>query len=631
MGKCCEHEENEENIIIDILGIVVFIVAMIIKNKTICEILFYLSYILLGYNILISAVKKIFSKDIFDENFLMSIATLGAMLIHEHTEAIAVLVLYKIGEFLQDKATDNTKNKIKEAAKLKIDTANLIENGKVVVVSPKNLKVGDIILVKTGQKVPVDAVLLDDKASFDTSSLTGEIRPQENIAGDKILSSSVNISSAVKLKVDSKYEDSTVSKIIEMIEEATSKKSKVEKFITKFSKIYTPIVVLFAILIVILLPLIFNVEIKDAVYRALNFLVISCPCALVISVPLSFFVGIGISSKSHILVKGTNYLDILSNLNTIIFDKTGTITDGKFNVDKVVILNDKYEEEEFCSICANVEALSNHFIAKTISNYYEQKYNKGVDTTKITSHNEISGKGINAVIDGKNVSLGNYKLVEDIVSDNLEIQENGTIIFVVIDNELAGYIILKDNVKSGCKNIAQNLKKLGVKKVCMLTGDRESFANSINEEIKFDEVKSDLLPQDKALYIENLKKNGVGSVAFVGDGINDGVALSTSDVGISMANSSDLAIDSADIVLLNNNPNVICDAIKIAKYTTKIAKQNILFILIIKIVFLLLSALGMLNMWIAVFGDVGVTLICILNSLRIYRIKSYLKEENVEK
>lgn len=622
MDNCCNHKhDNKEHssILFDIIGILLFCVAIFLKNEIVSEILYYLGYLFIGYKILINAIKKVFTKDIFDENFLMAIATLGAMLIHEHIEAVAVLLLYKIGEFLQDKATDNTKEKIKEATKLKISSANLILNEEIKVVSPEKLKQGDIILVKTGEKVPVDAILLDSEATLDTSSITGEAEPQKINKNDKVISSSVNIGPAIRLKVEKLYENSTVTKIIEMIENATSKKSKVEKFITKFSKIYTPIVVLLAIAILILLPTVFNVSFKAAIYRALNFLVISCPCALVISVPLSFFVGIGICSKKHILIKGTNYIDVLGNLDTVIFDKTGTITDGKFSVNKMVLLDNSYDEEMLTFYCAAVESMSNHFIAKAIVLYYTDKYNKKIDTTKIVSHKEISGKGIIAKIEDKNIILGNSKLLSEYKIPHKKIKEDGTVIFIAINNTVVGYLILKDNIKSDCENIVRDLKSLGIKKVCMLTGDREQFTKEINSKMNFDEIKAELLPQDKAEYIENLKNKNKINIAFIGDGINDGVALSTADVGISMANSSDLAIEASDVIFLNNNPNVLKDAIKMSRYTTYIAKQNIIFILIIKILFLIFSTFGALNMWVAVFGDVGVTLICILNSLRIYK------------
>lgn len=624
MDNCCEHcHENEKNknIILDILGLICFVAAIFIKFEIISEILYYLGYFLIGYKILFNAIKKIFTKDIFDENLLMSIATFGAMLIHEHIEAIAVLLLYKIGEFLQDKAADNTKDKIREITKLKIVSANLIDGESLQIVNPENLKIGDTIVVKTGEKVPVDARVLEDRAVFDISSLTGESKPQEVKYNDKVISSSINIGPAVKLKVENLYKDSTVSKIIEMIENATSKKSKVEKFITKFSKIYTPIVVLLAICIVVVLPNIFDISFSDALYRALNFLVISCPCALVISVPLSFFVGIGIFSKNHILIKGTNYIDLLSNLDTVIFDKTGTITDGKFDVNSVIVLNDKYNEEKLVEYCAMIESLSTHFIAKTIVKYYEEKYNKKINNSKVKSHKEISGKGIIANVDEMNFFIGNNKLLDDNNIKYNDIFEDGSIIYIAIDNKVIGYLILKDNIKAGCENIVSSLKKIGVKKVCMLTGDRKKYTDTINSKLKFDQVESELLPQDKAKYIEKLKNENLGNIAFIGDGINDAVALSTADVGISMANSSDLAIESADIILLNNNPCIMTDAIKMAKYTTFIAKQNIMFILIVKVLFLVFSTFGILSMWLAVFGDMGVTLICILNSLRIYKYK----------
>lgn len=624
MVSCCDHNhegEENKNIILEILGILCFVTALFFKGKIVADILYYLSYFLIGYKILFNAIKKIFTKDIFDENFLMSIATIGAMLIHEYVEAISVLLLYKVGEYLQDKASDNTKRKIKEETNLKVLSANLIKGETIKTVKPENLKIGDIILVRTGESIPVDAILIDDEATIDNSGLTGESKPQIAKLNDKILSSSVNIGKSIKLRVDSIYKDSTVSKIIEMIENATLKKSKVERFITKFSKIYTPIIVVFAIVIIVVLPIVFNISFLDALYRALNFLVISCPCALVISVPLSFFVGIGLFSKNHILIKGTNYIDILANLNTVIFDKTGTITDGNFKVNNIVILDNKYSEKELLRYLAMIESLSTHFIAKTIVKYYEEKYNKKIENLEIKSHEEIPGKGIIANVENINFIIGNNRLLNDndIKYENIDEREN--ILFIAINKNIAGYVILADNIKNGCENIVLNLKKCGIKKVCMLTGDRKIYTDTINSKLKFDEVKSELLPQDKAIYIENLKKQKLGNIAFIGDGINDSVALSMADIGIAMSNSSDIAIKSADVILLNNNPNILEKAVKMAKYTTFIAKQNIILILIIKVVLLILSTIGMMSMWIAIFGDVGVTLICILNSFRIYGYK----------
>ena len=620
------HSNEEENekldikiIILDIVGIILFLCAHFIPNlnNTVKIVLYIISYGIIGIEIFGKAVKHLFKKDMFDENLLMTIATIGALCIGEYIEGIVVLLLYKIGEFLQDLAVDKSKDKIKEAIDIRAKHANLIIDGKIQEVDPSNLKIGDIVVVKTGEKIPTDGIVYKGKTNLDTSSLTGESIPQNVKKDDEVLSGMINLEDTIEVKVTKEFENSAASQILELIENAKDKKSKTENFITKFSKIYTPIVILIAILIVILFPLIFNIKFVDSLNRALIFLVVSCPCALVISVPLGFFVGMGNCSKHGILVKGSNNLDVLSNVDTIAFDKTGTLTEGVFKITKINNQSN-LTDDEMLEYIALSEIMSNHYIAKSIIDSVEKKLEK----ERIKSHSEISGRGIKANIDGKDVLVGNKKLMNE---NNIEIIENnniGTIVYLAIDKKFVGSIVLSDSLKKNVDKLNYNLKKkLKIKNTILLTGDKKEISEEVTKELGFDAVYSDLLPQNKVEIVDNLKKNTKGKVAFVGDGINDSPVLASADIGISMGKGSDIAIDSSDIVLMTDEPSKIIQVLKIAKKTKMVVIQNISFALTIKLLVLVLSAIGISSMWEAIFADVGVSLIAIANSIRIFKVK----------
>lgn len=609
-----EHEHEEEglstiNKILLVIGIVITIVAFFLSSKfEIAKYLFMVAYILIGYDIILKAIKHLFGKDMFDENLIMTIATVGAIIIGEYTEGIAVLVLYKIGELLQDKAVDSSKDKIQKVLDLKVNETTL-KDGKVV--HTDDVKVGDIILVKTGDKVPLDCVLQDENAQIDMSALNGESMYVDMKKGQEILAGSINVGNAVYLEVIREEKDSAVSKIIELVNNASKNKSKTEKYISKFCKIYTPVVILIAVL----LPFVLDVEIKDAIYRALNFLVISCPCALVISIPLGFFVGMGASSKRGILAKGTVYLDKLANIDSVYLDKTGTLTDGKFKVDNIKSVSD-YTMTQILEYVAVAESKSNHVIATSIL----EKYGADIDEKRITSHEEISGYGIKATIDGKEIICGNFKLLNN---NNIEVEKEetrGAIVYLAVDGKYKGYITLADATKEGAKTLVKELHKRGVKEVVMLTGDRKVAAQKVANEVGVDNVYYELLPQDKVRIIEDAKNAGQ-NVAFVGDGINDGPVIATADVGIAMGKGSDIAVETADMVLMTDEPEKIVEAIDISKRTKRIVNQNIAIILLTKIAFLVCSVFGITTMWIAVFADVGITILSIFNSLRIFKVK----------
>lgn len=620
------HSNEEENekfdikiIILDIVGIILFLCAHFIPNlnNTVKIVLYIISYGIIGIEIFGKAVKHLFKKDMFDENLLMTIATIGALCIGEYIEGIIVLLLYKIGEFLQDLAVDKSKDKIKKAIDIRAKHANLIIDGKIQEVDPFNLKIGDIVVVKTGEKIPTDGIVYKGKTNLDTSSLTGESIPQNVKKDDEVLSGMINLEDTIEVKVTKEFENSAASKIIDLIENAKDKKSKTENFITKFSKIYTPIVILIAILIVILFPLIFNIKFVDSLNRALIFLVVSCPCALVISVPLGFFVGMGNCSKHGILVKGSNNLDVLSNVDTIAFDKTGTLTEGVFKITKINNQSN-LTDDEMLEYIALSEIMSNHYIAKSIIDSVEKKLEK----ERIKSHSEISGRGIKANIDGKDVLVGNSKLMAENNIQVSEFNDVGTIVHLAINKKYIGYIILSDSIKKNVDNLNYELKKkFKIKNTVLLTGDKKEISEKISKELNFDRVYSELLPQNKVEIVDNLKNNTKGKVAFVGDGINDSPVLASADIGISMGKGSDIAIDSSDIVLMTDEPSKIIQALKIAKKTKSIVIQNIAFALTIKLLVLILSAMGIASMWEAIFADVGVSLIAIANSIRIFKVK----------
>lgn len=615
-----EKINKEINLVfLDVIGIIVFLMAYFIPGiKFNLKIGMYIvSYALIGFDIFKKAIKHLFRKDMFDENLLMTIATIGALCIGEYIEGIAVLLLYKIGEYLQDKAVDTSKEKIKSAIDIRAKYANVIKNGKVEKVDPETLKIGDIVVVKNGEKIPTDGVISKGNTRLDTSSLTGESIPKDVAENDDVLSGMINLGEVIEIKVTKAFEDSTASKILDLIENARESKSKTENFITKFSKIYTPTVIVIAILIAMSFPSIFGIGFADSLNRALIFLVVSCPCALVISVPLGFFVGMGSCSKKGILIKGSNYLDALSSVDTVAFDKTGTLTKGVFKITKINNKSDMSDDDiiEYLALC---ESYSNHYIAKSILT----SYGKEIDKERIKEHSEIAGHGIKAVIDGKEVLAGNKSLMDN-QNIKVDVEDTvGTVIYIAIDKKYSGNVVLSDELKDNVLELSNNLKRIcGIKNTVLLTGDKENVARKVAEEIKFNNVYGELLPQDKVEIVEKLKQGTKKKVAFVGDGINDSPVLASADVGISMGNGSDIAIDTSDIVLMTDEPHKLVECIKISKRTKSVVIQNIVFALSIKVIVLVLSAMGISTMWEAIFADVGVSLLAIFNSIRIFKIK----------
>lgn len=623
----CEHhhhvheEENNERIILSriVLAILLFITAMLFTHSTIlkCTVL-GMAYLIAGYDIIFKALKNIIKGQVFDENFLMGIATLGAIGIKEYPEAVMVMVLYQIGEYLQDKAVEKSQNSITELMDIRPDYANIEKNGDLTKISPYEVKIGDTIIVKTGEKIPLDGIIIDGSATLDTSALTGESRPREVKIGDEAISGCINTNGLLKIRVTKEYGQSTVSKILDLVENASSKKTKTENFITKFAKIYTPAVVLAALFLAILPPLIFGSNFSVWINRALTFLVISCPCALVISVPLGFFAGIGGASKCGILVKGSSYLELLSKPETIVFDKTGTLTQGCFKVVKIVQQEDT-TKEELLELTAYAESYSNHPIALSI----KKAYDKNIDKNRISEISEIAGNGVRAEINGCSILVGNENLLKNHNISYQKANETGTIVYTAKNSKFLGHIVISDELKEDAQKAIIELKKLKLQTV-MLTGDTEESGLTVAKELNIDKAYTQLLPIDKVDKIEDIieQKTKNKSVIFVGDGINDAPVLTRADVGIAMGGlGSDAAIEAADVVIMDDKPTKVATAIKIAKQTLTIVKENIAFALGIKVLFLILGAFGFVTMWGAVFADVGVTLIAVLNSLRALKIK----------
>lgn len=609
------------SVIFAILGVIFQFMKIencIYEMKLISVISFLISYFIIGIDILNKAIRNIFRGNIFDENFLMMIATVGALVIGEFPEAIAVMLLYQIGEEFQSIAVGKSRDAIKELMQIKPETANVYRNNELISVKPEEIKIGETIVIKPGEKVPVDARIITGKSSFDTKTITGEPVPKTIGPQEIIYSGTINLNKVVEAKVMKKFEDSTVSKILELVEDATSKKAKTEKFITKFAKYYTPIVCFLALALAIVPPFIFNQEFSEWLYRSLTFLVISCPCALVISVPLGFFGGIGGASKNGILIKGSNYLEALSKAKYIAFDKTGTITKGVFEIQTVVSVD--ISEQELIRIAAHAEKFSNHPIALSIKNKYTGKY----DDKKIENLEEISGKGIKAKIFFKETLVGNAKLLKENNIKFKEIANPGTVIYVAIEGTYKGCILISDTVKKEAKEAIFDLTKAKVKGSYILTGDEEKIAKQIANEVGIENCFGNLLPEQKLEKLEEILKlkKKKQSVIFVGDGINDSPCLARADVGIAMGGiGADAAIEAADVVIMTDELTKIAQAIRISKTTMKIVKQNIIFALVIKIAVLILGAMGYANMWLAVFADVGVSIIAILNSMKTLRIK----------
>ena len=605
-----------------IIALILYLLAIIIKfeNELINDIIFIVSYIIVGFEILKKAIRNICRGKVFDENFLMAVATLGAFGIGEYPEAVAVMLFYQIGELFQSYAVDKSRKSISSLMDIRPDYANIDKNGKLEKVNPEEVKIGETIVVKPGEKIPLDGKVVEGKSTLDTKALTGESLPKEVEEGEDVLSGCININGVIKIKVTKEYGKSTVSKILDLVENASNKKSKSENFITKFAKYYTPIVVIIAVILAIIPPLIIKeATFSEWVYRALSFLVVSCPCALVISIPLSFFGGIGGASKIGILIKGSNYLEALSNTEIAVFDKTGTLTKGVFEVQK--IHGEGISEEELLKIAAYAENYSNHPISKSI----KEAYKKEIDEKKITDSQELSGRGIKAKIEDKEVLIGNEKLMKENKIEYTKCNEIGTILYIAINQKFAGYILISDKIKQDAKKTIEELKKNNIKQTVMLTGDKKEVGEYVAKEIGIDKVYTELLPDGKVEKVEELLKTKTekGKLAFVGDGINDAPVLTLADIGIAMGGlGSDSAIEAADIVIMTDEPSKIISAIKLSKKTMRIVKENIVFAISIKILVLILTAFGLSTMWEAVFADVGVSIIAIINSLRMLKTKN---------
>ena len=605
-----------------IIALILFLLAITINfnNEMITKVIFIIAYLIVGLEILKKALRNITRGKVFDENFLMSVATIGAFTIGEFPEAVAVMLFYQVGELFQSYAVDKSRKSISSLMDIRPDFANVEREEKIEKVDPDEVKIGEIIVVKPGEKVPLDGIVVEGKTSLDTKALTGESLPREIAENDEILSGSINLNGVIKIKVTKEYGESTVSKILDLVENASSKKSKSENFITKFAAYYTPIVVIIAVILAIVPPLLIkDATFSDWIYRALSFLVVSCPCALVISIPLSFFGGIGGASKMGVLIKGSNYLEQLANTEIIVFDKTGTLTEGVFEVQKVHAID--MSEEELLRITAYAENYSNHPISLSV----KKAYNKEIDEKQILNTEEISGHGIVAKIGNQDVLVGNEKLMSE---NNIKItkcEDIGTILNVAVDGKYAGYILIADKIKKDSKKAIKELKKNNIKQTVMLTGDRKNVGEHVAKELGLDKVYTELLPDGKVEKVESLlkEKSEKGKLAFVGDGINDAPVLALADIGIAMGGlGSDAAIEAADIVLMTDEPSKIVDAIHLSKKTMRIVKENIIFAIVIKVLVLVLSAFGLSTMWEAVFADVGVSIIAIINALRVLRVKN---------
>lgn len=585
------------------------------------EVLFVISYIVIGYDIVLKAIRNISRGKVFDENFLMTVATIGAICIGNLAEAVSVMLFYQVGELFQSYAVDKSRKSISDLMDIRPDYANVIRNDKHEKVDPSDVNIEEIILIKPGEKVPLDGIVVEGSSSLNTLALTGEAVPRNVKVGDEVLSGCINNSGILKVKVTKEFGESTVSKILDLVENASSRKSSSENFISKFAKYYTPIVVIIALFLAVLPPLILKDSFNTWIYRALSFLVVSCPCALVVSIPLSFFGGIGASSRIGVLVKGSNYLEALSKTEIIVCDKTGTLTEGEFKVQNINAIG--ISDEELLKYASYAENFSNHPISISIKNEYSKK----IDAKKVTETKEIPGKGVYAKVENKDVLVGNEKLLNQYKIKHEVVNELGTIIYVAIDNEFKGTITISDKIKEDSYKAIKLFRENNVKKIVMLTGDKDSISKEVSNELNLDEYHSELLPQDKVKIVEELmkEKSESGKLLFVGDGINDAPVLALSDIGVSMGGlGSDAAIEASDVVIMTDEPSKIAESISISRKTMRIVKQNIIFAITVKISVLLLSALGIATMWSAVFADVGVSVIAILNAFRILKVRKQI-------
>ena len=608
--------------LIRILISAVLLIALIVLGNRLPDfwyvkaILFFIPYIIIGWDILWKAVRGLFSAQFLDENFLMSIASVGAFIIGEYPEAVAVMLFYQVGTLFEEYAVGRSRKSIAALMDIRPDFAYLERDGEIQEVDPDEVAIGDIIVIRAGEKIPLDGIIIEGETTVDTSALTGESLPRDLVAGDAVVSGTVNLSGRLRVRVTQVFGESTVSKILDLVENASAKKAKTENFISKFARFYTPIVVISALVLAIV-PSLITGEWSVWVYRALSFLVTSCPCALVISVPLSFFGGIGAASKKGILVKGGNYMEALSRLETVVFDKTGTLTKGTFRVTAVYPAKDT-EKETLLEYAALAESNTHHPIGKSI----EEAYAKPIDESRIASVTELAGKGISAVIDGKRVLIGGEKLMRDEKIDHIPVSDIGTAVYVALDGKFLGSLVISDEEKADAKEAISSLRALGVRKTVMLTGDNEAVGKAVATALGLDEVYAGLLPADKVEKVEQLlaEKSEKAVLAFVGDGINDAPVLSRADLGIAMgAMGSDAAVEASDIVLMDDKPSKIASAVHIAKRTMRIVYSNIIFAIAVKILVLLLVAVGLVGMWAAVFADVGVSVLAILNAMRVLK------------
>lgn len=605
-----------------IIGAAVLATAVLLSlnNEWLQIALFIISYIIVGGDVVKRAVKNIFKGQVFDENFLMSIATIGAFFIGEYPEGVAVMLFYQVGELFQSYAVGKSRKSIASLMDIRPDYANIKKGDELVKVDPDEVQIGDIIVIKAGEKIPLDGKVIEGSSMIDTSTLTGESVPREVEVGSDILSGCININGVITAEVTKEFGESTVSKILDLVENASSKKSNSEQFITKFARYYTPVVVIIAVFLAIIPPLVIDgATFSDWIYRALAFLVVSCPCALVISIPLSFFGGIGGASKKGVLVKGSNYLEALAETEIVVFDKTGTLTKGVFNVQE--IHPEGVSKEELLELTAHAESYSNHPISLSL----KRAYSKEIDNGRISDVEEISGHGVIATVDGKKVMAGNIKLMKMMDIPYFKGELIGTIVHVAVNNKYIGYIVIADEVKEDSAQAIKELKAANIKQTVMLTGDNKSIGSKVAKELGLDKVYAELLPADKVEKLEELfsQKSKKGKLAFVGDGINDAPVLARADIGIAMGGlGSDAAIEASDVVIMTDEPSKIATTMKISKKTLKIAHQNIVFAIGIKIIVLILSAFGITTMWAAIFADVGVTIIAVLNAFRALNVKN---------
>ena len=616
--------KKQKKMLIRILCSFVLLVAAAIVEKLLPDALpqwgwllvFLAPYLLIGYDVLKEAVESIFHGQMLDEHFLMMVATVGALCVGELEEAVAVMLFYQVGELFQSYAVGKSRKSISALMDIRPDYANIERDGKLEQVDPEEIQVGDIIVVKAGEKVPLDGVVMEGKTTLNTAALTGESLPRDAAEGDEIISGCVNISGLIRVRVTKPFSESTVSRILELVENASNKKTRTERFITRFARIYTPAVVGAAVLLAIVPPLVLHGNWSDWIYRALTFLVVSCPCALVISVPLSFFGGIGGASSKGILVKGSNYIEALAHCETVVFDKTGTLTEGSFQV--TAVHPDAVDEKELLRLAAAAESYSDHPISLSL----KAACHDSIDSKLVTNVHEIAGKGVQAEFEGHTLSVGNGKLMESLGIEEHKCHKVGTIVHVAMDGKYLGHIVISDVIKPDAAKAIADLKSCGVRRTVMLTGDRREVAQNVAQQLKLDDVKAELMPQGKVEAVEELlkAKNPKSTLAFVGDGINDAPVLSRADIGIAMgALGSDAAIEAADVVLMDDQPSKIAEAIRISRKTMGIAMQNIVFALAVKAVVLAVTAFGAGNMWWAVFADVGVSVIAILNAMRALR------------